>query len=278
MGDADGVASPSGTIFSGAGEAQSSCGGGGTSGSCWQEVSSTGTAEISGDMSPTPGEASDAASRCFSCRNSSASESLIRNPPSPWNPAVGSAAGGRSSFSSGRRSRVNAPWPRSGRGPEPAGASGSSGTVGSSGAGISASVSPMDGDDATTPPERNRLKARSTSSSPCAAPSTAGEEDSGAGKGIRFPSGDREDGRSTTESRTAEPRSKEPSSPGAGGAGASPLRTTMLSPHFRHFTRAPLPLILDSSRRNRAWHVLHSMIIPSLRKMVSRDVAPCFEL
>ena len=52
----------------------------------------------------------------------------------------------------------------------------------------------------------------------------------------------------------------------------------MLSPHFRHFTRAPLPLILDSSRRNRAWHVWHSMIIPSLRKMVLRDVAPFPEL
>ncbi len=161
----------------------------------------------------------------------------------------------------------------------------------SAGAGISGSVSPMGWEGAFAGTERRRSKARSTSSFPGSAASGAGEGipfASGsagreeAGKGIRFPTGNGEPGLSPAESRTAEPRSKKPSPPGAGGAGAgaeaSSLRTTMLSPHFRHFTRAPLPLILDSSRRNRAWHVWHSMIIPGLRKMLLRDVALLPEL
>ena len=130
--------------------------------------------------------------------------------------------------------------PVSGRGSGPAGASRSTGTL-SSAAGISASVSPMDGEDASAAAERTRSKARSTSSFPGSAASRAGEEDSGAagsagrdgaGKGIRFPTGGGEPGPSPAESRTAEPRSKKPSPPGAGGAGVLSLEDDDAVPAF----------------------------------------------
>ncbi len=171
-----GVTFSSREISSEVGEAQSSRGVGDASGSRRKELPpSPGADEISREMSPTPGGASDSASRCFSCRKSRVSESLIRKPPSPRNSADGSttdgppgggsssAAGGRSSFSSGPRSRVNAPRSSSGRTSGPAGLTGASA---SAGAGISASVSPMDGEGASAPAERTRSKARSTSSFP----------------------------------------------------------------------------------------------------------------
>ncbi len=169
--------------------------------------------DLQGDVADPRGSLRPA-SRCFSCRKSRVSESLIRNPPSPRNSAEGSttggspiggsssSAGGRSSFSSGPKSRVNAPRSSSGRGSGPAGASPSSGTLVSVGRDRRLR-SPMDGEDPSAPAERTRSKARSTSSFPGPAASRAGEEDSGAagssgrdgaGKGIRFPTGGGEAG------------------------------------------------------------------------------------
>ena len=83
MAGADGgVTFPSMEIPSEVGDAQSSRGVGDASGSRRKDpVSSPGADEISREMSPIPGGASDSASRCFSCRKSRGVRIADQEPP-----------------------------------------------------------------------------------------------------------------------------------------------------------------------------------------------------
>jgi len=227
-------------------------------------------------MSPTPGGACAPATGCFSCRKSRVSESLIRNPPSPRNSVGGSTAG---------VPRTAAPVPDGRK------LQFSSGPVQGQRAEVQLRTRPLAGGRRRAP--RARLPPRGRESPPPFPRWTEGclrgngqdlvegqfdlvlsllrrfQRGGGGfrsersrraergGKGIRLPTGA---GTGTLVGgipAPRKPRSKKPPPPGAGGrgSGSAVLEDDDAVPHFRHFTRAPFPLILDSSRRNRVWHV-----------------------